>query len=152
MSKTTTKEVRNLSDAEISEKIENLRKELFDLRFKQATRQLAKTHRFKEARIELAQLLTVSNERTMALKEMVGTVVSDKMQKTVVVAVENRFPHPIYQKIISRTTRYKAHDADNHCKVGDRVRIKESPPMSAHKRWTVTDVLVKGMKSKEAAQ
>ncbi len=59
---------------------------------------------------------------------MVGTVVSDKMQKTVVVAVENRFPHPIYQKIISRTTRYKAHDAENHCKVGDRVRIKESPP------------------------
>ena len=88
----------------------------------------------------------------MALKEMVGTVVSDKMQKTVVVAVENRFPHPIYQKIISRTTRYKAHDADNHCKVGDRVRIKESPPMSAHKRWMVTDVLVQGMKSKEAAK
>ena len=88
----------------------------------------------------------------MALKEMVGTVVSDKMQKTVVVAVENRFPHPIYQKIISRTTRYKAHDAENNCKVGDRVRIKESPPMSAHKRWKVTDVLVQGMKSKEAAK
>ncbi len=88
----------------------------------------------------------------MALKEMVGTVVSDKMQKTVVVAVENRFPHPIYQKIISRTTRYKAHDAENNCKVGDRVRIKESPPISAQKRWTVTDVLVQGMKSKEAAQ
>ena len=64
MSKTTTKDVRNLSDSEISEKIENLRKELFDLRFQQATRQLAKTHRFKEARIELAQLLTVSNERS----------------------------------------------------------------------------------------
>ena len=88
----------------------------------------------------------------MALKEMVGTVVSDKMQKTVVVAVENRFPHPIYQKIISRTTRYKAHDANNDCKVGDRVRIKESPPMSAQKRWTVSEVLVKGMKSKEATQ
>ncbi|WP_269603528.1 30S ribosomal protein S17 [Prochlorococcus marinus] len=88
----------------------------------------------------------------MALKEMVGTVVSDKMQKTVVVAVENRFPHPMYQKIISRTTRYKAHDAENNCKVGDRVRIKESPPMSAQKRWTVIDVLVKGMKSKEAAK
>ena len=83
---------------------------------------------------------------------MVGTVVSDKMQKTVVVAVENRFPHPIYQKIISRTTRYKAHDAENNCKVGDRVRIKESPPMSAQKRWTVTDVLVQGMKSKEAVK
>ena len=64
MSKTTTKDVRDLSDSEISEKIENLRKELFDLRFKQATRQLAKTHRFKEVRTELAQLLTVSNERS----------------------------------------------------------------------------------------
>ena len=63
MSKMTAKEIRNLSETEIAEKVENLRKELFDLRFKQATRQLAKTHRFKEARIELAQLLTVSNER-----------------------------------------------------------------------------------------
>ena len=64
MSKTTTKDVRNLSDSEMSDKIQNLRKELFDLRFKQATRQLAKTHRFKEIRTELAQLLTVSNERS----------------------------------------------------------------------------------------
>lgn len=64
MTKTNTAEVRNLSDSEITEKIESLRKELFDLRFKQATRQLTKTHRFKEARTELAQLLTVSNERT----------------------------------------------------------------------------------------
>jgi len=86
----------------------------------------------------------------MALKERVGTVVSDKMDKTVVVAVENRFPHPIYQKIISRTTRYKAHDADNNCKVGDRVRIKETRPLSAQKRWSVSEVLTKGMKSKEA--
>ena len=88
----------------------------------------------------------------MALKERVGTVVSDKMDKTVVVAVENRFPHPIYQKIISRTTRYKAHDSDNHCKVGDRVRIKETRPMSAHKRWSVSEILTKGMKSKEASK
>ena len=64
MSKTTTKDLRNLSDSEISDKIQNLRKELFDLRFKQATRQLAKTHSFKEVRTELAQLLTVSNERS----------------------------------------------------------------------------------------
>ena len=64
MSKTTTKDLRNLSDSEISDKIQNLRKELFDLRFKQATKQLAKTHRFKEVRTELAQLLTVSNERS----------------------------------------------------------------------------------------
>ena len=64
MTKTNTAETRKLSDSEITERIESLRKELFDLRFKQATRQLTKTHRFKEARTELAQLLTVSNDRT----------------------------------------------------------------------------------------
>ena len=77
----------------------------------------------------------------MAVKERVGTVVSDKMDKTVVVAVENRFPHPIYQKTVSRTTRYKAHDEDNSCRVGDRVRITETRPMSRHKRWTIAEVL-----------
>ena len=77
----------------------------------------------------------------MALKERLGTVVSDKMDKTVVVAVENRFPHPIYQKIVSRTTRYKAHDAENSCKIGDRVRIKETRPISASKRWAVSEII-----------
>ena len=77
----------------------------------------------------------------MATKERVGTVVSDKMDKTVVVAVENRFPHPIYQKTVSRTKRYKAHDEDNTCKVGDRVRITETRPLSRTKRWAVAEVL-----------
>jgi small subunit ribosomal protein S17 len=77
----------------------------------------------------------------MALKERVGTVVSDKMDKTVVVAVENRFPHPIYQKTVSRTKRYKVHDEANSCKVGDRVRITETRPLSRTKRWTVAEVL-----------
>jgi small subunit ribosomal protein S17 len=77
----------------------------------------------------------------MATKERVGTVVSDKMDKTVVVAVENRFPHPIYKKTVSRTKRYKAHDETNGCKVGDRVRITETRPLSRTKRWTVAEVL-----------
>ena len=88
----------------------------------------------------------------MALKEMVGTVVSDKMQKTVVVAVENRFPHPIYQKIISRTTRYKAHDEKNACRIGDRVRITETRPLSASKRWAVSEVLSHGVKTQEVSK
>ncbi|MFN6338311.1 MAG: 30S ribosomal protein S17 [Cyanobacteriota bacterium] len=78
----------------------------------------------------------------MARKERVGTVVSDKMDKTVVVAVENRFPHPIYQKTVRRTTRYKAHDESNSCKVGDRVRITETRPLSRTKRWAVSEVIV----------
>ena len=77
----------------------------------------------------------------MAVKERIGTVVSDKMEKTVVVAVESRFPHPIYQKTVSRTTRYKAHDEDNTCRVGDRVRITEPRPMSPQKRWAIAEVL-----------
>ncbi|MEN9495491.1 MAG: ribosomal protein [Cyanobacteriota bacterium] len=77
----------------------------------------------------------------MATKERVGTVVSDKMDKTVVVAVENRFPHPIYKKTVSRTKRYKAHDEANACKVGDRVRITETRPLSRTKRWSVAEVL-----------
>ena len=77
----------------------------------------------------------------MALKERLGTVISDKMDKTVVGAVINRFPHPIYQKTVSRTTRYKVHDKDNACKVGDRVRIIETRPLSATKRWAVSEIL-----------
>jgi small subunit ribosomal protein S17 len=77
----------------------------------------------------------------MATKERVGTVVSDKMDKTVVVAVENRFPHPIYKKTVSRTKRYKVHDETNGCKVGDRVRITETRPLSRTKRWTVAEVI-----------
>jgi len=77
----------------------------------------------------------------MATKERVGTVVSDKMDKTVVVAVENRFPHPIYKKTVSRTKRYKVHDEANNCKVGDRVRITETRPLSRTKRWAVAEVI-----------
>lgn len=83
----------------------------------------------------------------MAIKERVGTVVSDKMNKTVVVAVENRFPHPIYKKTVSRTTRYKAHDEDNRCQVGDRVKITETRPLSRTKRWTVSEIMTSSQSS-----
>ncbi|CEJ42709.1 30S ribosomal protein S17 [Umezakia ovalisporum] len=77
----------------------------------------------------------------MAIKERVGLVVSDKMQKTVVVAVENRSPHPKYGKIIVQTRRYKVHDEESKCKVGDRVRIQETRPLSKTKRWQVKEIL-----------
>ncbi len=76
----------------------------------------------------------------MAVKERVGLVVSDKMDKTVVVAVENRASHPKYGKIVVRTKRYKAHDEENKCKEGDRVRIQETRPLSRTKRWIVTEI------------
>lgn len=77
----------------------------------------------------------------MAAKERVGQVVSDKMDKTVVVAVETRVQHDKYGKIMVRTQRYKAHDEENTCKVGDRVKISETRPLSKTKRWVIADIL-----------
>ncbi|VXD21679.1 30S ribosomal protein S17 [Planktothrix paucivesiculata] len=77
----------------------------------------------------------------MAVKERVGLVVSNKMDKTVVVTVENRSPHPKYGKIVVKTKRYKAHDEDNQCQEGDRVRISETRPLSKTKRWNVVEIL-----------
>jgi len=86
---------------------------------------------------------------SLLLKERIGTVVSDKMDKTVVVAVINRYPHPTYKKIVSRTTRYKAHDPDNTCVLGDLVKIRETRPLSAHKRWAIEEILNKTSQAKE---
>ncbi len=77
----------------------------------------------------------------MAVKERVGIVVSNKMQKTVVVSVENRSAHPKYGKVVVRTKKYKVHDEENQCKEGDRVRILETRPLSRTKRWTLAEIL-----------
>jgi small subunit ribosomal protein S17 len=72
-----------------------------------------------------------------------GVVISDKMDKTVIVEVEDRIKHPRYAKIIRRTKKYKAHDGENACGVGDRVRLMETRPLSATKRWRVAEILEK---------
>jgi small subunit ribosomal protein S17 len=82
----------------------------------------------------------------VATKERTGRVVSNKMDKTVVVAVESRSAHPKYGKIVVRTKRYKVHDEENSCKEGDRVRIRETRPLSRTKRWTVTDIIERATK------
>lgn len=72
-----------------------------------------------------------------------GYVVSDKMDRTVVVAVEDRFKHPMYGKVVRRTSKLKAHDEPNACGVGDRVLLMETRPLSATKRWRVVEILEK---------
>jgi small subunit ribosomal protein S17 len=74
-------------------------------------------------------------------KTMVGIVVSDKMDKTVVIAIENYEQHPVYKKIVKRTKKYKAHDEENACKVGDKVKIMETRPLSKEKNWRVVQIL-----------
>jgi small subunit ribosomal protein S17 len=76
-----------------------------------------------------------------ARKTRIGLVVSDKMQKTVVVAIERRVAHPVYGKMITRTTRLKAHDEENSAKTGDTVRITETRPLSKDKRWRVVEIV-----------
>ena len=76
-------------------------------------------------------------------KVRVGRVVSNRMNKTVVVRVERTFRHPLYGKIIKRAKRFKAHDPKNECQIGDRVEIVETRPLSRDKRWRVTQILEK---------
>jgi small subunit ribosomal protein S17 len=83
----------------------------------------------------------VKERRISARKRLVGSVVSDKMDKTVVVRVERLGRHPRYGKVLRRAKKYKAHDEGNVCRVGDIVRIVESRPLSREKRWTVEEVL-----------
>jgi small subunit ribosomal protein S17 len=74
-------------------------------------------------------------------KTRVGRVVSDKMQKTVVVAIERRVPHPVYGKMVTRTRKVKAHDEENSAKTGDLVRIAETRPLSKDKRWRLVEIV-----------
>ncbi len=81
--------------------------------------------------------------KTPVLKTKEGVVVSDKMDKTVVVAVERLMRHPLYRRVIRRTRKFKAHDEANECRVGDRVRIVECRPLSKEKCWRVSDIVTR---------
>ena len=81
------------------------------------------------------------NEERNLRKTRVGVVTSDKMDKTVVVSVETLVQHPLYKKRVRRTTKFKAHDEHNQCKVGDKVRITETRPLSKDKRWRVVEII-----------
>ena len=85
----------------------------------------------------------MSENRNTSRKTRVGKVVSDKMDETVVVIVEDRVAHPIYKKIIKRTYRLKAHDELNECGVGDTVKVMETRPLSKDKRWRVVEIVEK---------
>jgi small subunit ribosomal protein S17 len=74
-------------------------------------------------------------------QEKVGTVTSNKMQKTVVVTVERQIIHPLYKRVVRRSKKFLAHDEKNECRVGDRVRIQEARPLSRRKRWRVVEVV-----------
>ena len=74
-------------------------------------------------------------------KTRVGKVISDKMDKTIVVAIEDNVKHPLYKKIVKRTYKLKAHDENNECRIGDRVKVMETRPLSKDKRWRLVEII-----------
>ena len=87
----------------------------------------------------------MNETRTSSRKVRIGKVVSDKMDKTAVVIVEDRVPHPLYKKIVKKTYRLKAHDENNECSIGDEVRVMETRPISKEKRWRLVEILRKAL-------
>jgi small subunit ribosomal protein S17 len=83
-------------------------------------------------------------------QEKVGIVTSNKMQKTVVVRVERQIMHPLYKRVVRRSAKFLAHDENNRCKIGDTVRIEQTRPLSARKRWRVVDVIVRASEAATA--
>ena len=89
----------------------------------------------------MAEMTNQAAAERNARKSRTGLVVSDKMEKTVVVAIERRVPHPVYGKMVTRTKRLKAHDEENSAKGGDTVRIVETRPLSKDKRWRLVEII-----------
>ena len=85
----------------------------------------------------------MEEKRVSSRKVRVGKVISDKMDKTVVLAIEDRVAHPLYKKIVGRTYKLKAHDEENTCGVGDIVKVMETRPLSKDKRWRVVEIVEK---------
>ena len=146
-------EIRNLSEKELSEKLVDLKAELFHLRFQHAINQLENPKRIKAVKKDIARISTIIKENAMEggrkveernlRKTRVGTVVSNKMDKTVVVAVKDNVRHPLYKKILKRTVTFKAHDENNACGIGDRVQVMETRPLSKDKHWRVVEIIEK---------
>ncbi|HUX93394.1 MAG TPA: 30S ribosomal protein S17 [Ignavibacteriaceae bacterium] len=82
-------------------------------------------------------------EQRALRKTRVGVVVSNKMEKTITVAIERKVPHPIYKKYFKKTTKLMAHDEKNECSIGDKVKIMETRPLSLKKRWRLVEIVVK---------
>ena len=156
--------VRELSDTELETALREAKQDLWQARFALSTRQLKDYSTIPQTRRTIARILTVQRERPKLArrrregdhamtgatpqvqnkrKTKVGRVVSDKMDKTIVVSVERLARHPLYKRVIRLTTKFKAHDEENDAHTGDTVLIEESRPLSATKRWRLVKVVAR---------
>ena len=116
-------ELKDLTTVELTAKSRDLRREIFNLRLQQASAQLEKPARLRTLRRDM------------------GEVISNKMTKTIVVRVERRLPHPKFRKVVTDYNKFYAHDEKGEAKLGDRVRIIETRPLSKTKRWRLVEVI-----------
>ena len=137
------KEIREKTNEELLQEIDTLKDELFNLRFQQATGQLENTARLKTVKKTIARIKTVLTERENAGQVYRGTVVSDKMDKTITVMVETKKTHPLYGKRVKYSKKFKAHDENNEARIGDKVVIMETRPLSATKRFRLVEIVEK---------
>ena len=144
---------------ELNTELVAAKRELFNLRFQQATNQLDNPMRIVEVKKTIARVNTLLREEELKVtkqskevmqlternyrKTRIGKVVSDKMDKTIVVAIEDSVKHPLYNKVIKRTYKLKAHDENNECNIGDRVKVMETRPLSRDKRWRLVEIVEK---------
>ena len=138
-------EINELTTAEMLEKEKQFKEELFNLRFQLATGQLENTARLKEVRKTIARIKTALREGRNQRKVYQGRVVSDKMEKTITVVVETYVNDKVYGKRVKYSKKYKAHDENNEAKVGDIVKIMETRPLSATKRFRLLEIVEKAV-------
>src|SRR5665213_3041072 len=147
-------DIREMIDSDVVAKINELEEERFRLTFRSGTETLENPLRLRSSgatspgsrrcRTRGSRRMTETTEgleTRNARKVRTGTVVSDKMEKTVVVAIERRVKHPVYGKMMTRTKKLKAHDEENSAKLGDTVRIMETRPLSKDKRFRVVEIV-----------
>jgi small subunit ribosomal protein S17 len=127
------KELRNMTREELQAKERDLRQELLNLRLQQQSGQIQKPSRIRELRRDIARLKTILNERRAAQP--------DAMSKTIVVRVARRVRHPRYDKVITKTKKFYAHDPQEKAAKGDLVRIRETRPLSRLKRWELVEII-----------
>ena len=150
------KELREMTDVELNKQLKDLKAELFNLRFQHAINQLDNPVRIDAVKKDIARVMTIMAEKNVKnaqeggenmernlRKTRVGVVVSDKMDKTIVVAVKDSVQHPLYKKILKRTKKFKVHDENNEAGIGDRVEIMETRKISKQVNWRLVKILEK---------
>ena len=149
-------ELREMTDVELNKQLKDLKAELFNLRFQHTIHQLDNPIRIEAVKKDIARVMTVLAEKNAKnaeaggenmernlRKTRVGVVVSDKMDKTIVVAVKDSVQHPLYKKILKRTKKFKAHDENNEAGIGDRVEIMETRKISKDVNWRLVKIIEK---------